>query len=276
VDGRKLRQFMTRFNELKQTFPIELAAYIIEQSAGALHYAHSYKDKMTGHSLAIVHRDISPQNVLISYEGNVKVIDFGIAKATTNSEATRAGVIKGKPSYLSPEQISGEVLDGRSDIFALGIVLWEMLCGKKLKAGDNDLVVLKLIEACQTHVKPPSTVNPKVPKELDYIVLKALAKQREKLGEQRAKEVAGENRGIDDSILAEFEKSTLGEVRAKVDQVKADVRVMIDLDAQELAKAVVDTLNPLFRQFFDSIRGEFNTTIRQFEAEREQGYNAAG
>ncbi len=180
VDGKNLRQFMTRFGELKKAFPVELAAHIIEQAAGALHYAHSFKDKISGQPLNVVHRDISPQNILISFDGTVKVIDFGIAKASTNSESTRAGVIKGKPSYLSPEQISGEQLDGRCDLFALGIVLWEMLCGKKLFAGDNDLAVLKLIESCQTSVKPPSTLNPSVPKELDYIVLRMLAKQREK------------------------------------------------------------------------------------------------
>jgi serine/threonine-protein kinase len=180
VDGKNLRQFNSRFSELKQNFPVELAAHIIEQAASGLHYAHSFKDKITGNPLNIVHRDISPQNILISYEGNVKVIDFGIAKATTNLESTRAGVIKGKPSYLSPEQISGEILDGRSDIFALGAVFWELLTGKKLFSGENDLAVLKLIESCQTHVKPPSTVNPKVPKELDFIVLRTLTKQREK------------------------------------------------------------------------------------------------
>jgi serine/threonine-protein kinase len=180
VDGKNLRQFLQRFSELKQTFPVELAAYIMEQAASGLHYAHCFKDKISGQPLNIVHRDISPQNILIAYEGSVKVIDFGIAKAATNSESTRAGVIKGKPSYLSPEQISGEPLDGRCDIFALGIVLWELLTGKKLFAGENDLAVLKLIESVNTHVKPPSTLNPKVPKELDYIVLKALAKQREK------------------------------------------------------------------------------------------------
>ena len=141
VDGKNLRQFMNRFSEMKKTFPVELAAYIIEQAASGLHYAHSFKDKITGEPLNIVHRDISPQNILISYEGNVKVIDFGIAKAATNSESTRAGVIKGKPSYLSPEQISGEQLDGRSDIFALGVVLWELLVGRKLFAGENDLAV---------------------------------------------------------------------------------------------------------------------------------------
>ena len=180
VDGKNLRQFITRSNELKQPFPTELAAYIIEQAAAGLHYAHSFKDKITGQHLNIIHRDISPQNILLSYDGGIKVIDFGIAKASTNNEATRAGVIKGKPSYLSPEQITGESLDARCDIFALGIVLWELLVGKKLFAGENDLAILKLIESCQTHVKPPSLVNPRVPKELDYIVLRALAKQREK------------------------------------------------------------------------------------------------
>ncbi|MGK5081859.1 serine/threonine-protein kinase [Bdellovibrionota bacterium FG-1] len=180
VDGRNLRQMMTRFSELKQPFPVELAAYIAEQAAAGLYYAHGFKDKVTGASLSIVHRDISPQNIIVSYEGGVKVIDFGIAKANTNSEATRAGVIKGKPSYLSPEQISGDILDGRCDIFALGIVLWEMLCGRKLFQGESDLAVLKQIESCTQHVKAPSTLNPKVPKELDYIVLRALAKQRDK------------------------------------------------------------------------------------------------
>ena len=180
VDGKNLRQIINRFHELNQALPIDLAVYIAEQSSAGLQYAHSYKDKITGEPLNIVHRDISPQNILVSFEGGVKVIDFGIAKATTNSEATRAGIIKGKPSYLSPEQISGDILDGRSDVFALGIVLWEMLTGKKLFAGDNDLAILKLIESCQTHVKPPSTYNSKIPKELDYIVLKTLAKQREK------------------------------------------------------------------------------------------------
>src|SRR5579885_408901 len=180
VDGKNLRQFISKCNELKQGFPIPLAVYIAEQVASGLYYAHTYKDKITGEPLNIVHRDISPQNVLISYEGNVKVIDFGIAKATTNLESTRAGVIKGKPSYLSPEQISGDVLDGRSDLFALGIVLWEMLVGRKLFAGENELAVLKLIEACQTHVKPPSTYNSKVPKELDAIVMKMLSKSVDK------------------------------------------------------------------------------------------------
>lgn len=180
VDGKNLRQLLNRFKELGQTFPVELAAHIIEQSAGGLNYAHTYKDKISGEHLNVVHRDISPQNLLVSFEGAVKIIDFGIAKATTNSEHTRAGVIKGKPSYLSPEQISGDPIDGRTDLFALGAVFWELLVGKKLFAGDNDLAVLKMIESCTSTVRPPSEFNPNVPKELDAIVMKLLAKSPDK------------------------------------------------------------------------------------------------
>lgn len=180
VDGQNLRKFYSRFNELKQRFPIDLAVHVLEEACAGLHYAHTFKDPVTGEPANIIHRDISPQNIMVSYEGSVKIIDFGIAKATNQSEMTRAGVIKGKPSYLSPEQISGEALDARSDVFALGIVLWELLVGKKLFQGENDLAVLKQIESCHAYVKPPSNFNPAVPKELDYLVLKALAKQREK------------------------------------------------------------------------------------------------
>lgn len=180
VDGKNLRQLLNRFKELGQSFPVELAAHIIEQSACGLHYAHSYKDKIKGEHLNVVHRDISPQNLLVSFEGGVKIIDFGIAKATTNSEHTRAGVIKGKPSYLSPEQISGDEVDGRTDLFALGAVFWELLVGRKLFAGDNDLAVLKMIESCTATVQPPSTLNPNVPKEIDVIVMKMLSKSPDK------------------------------------------------------------------------------------------------
>jgi serine/threonine-protein kinase len=180
VDGRNLRQCITRLSEMKQLFPTEVSCYVIEQSCRALEYAHQFKDKFSGKSLNIIHRDVSPQNIIVSYDGAVKVIDFGIAKTEVQSESTRAGVIKGKPSYLSPEQITGEVLDGRSDVFALGTVFWELLTGRKLFAGDNDLAVIRMIENCQNHIKPASQFNPKVPKELDAIIFKSLEKDRTK------------------------------------------------------------------------------------------------
>jgi eukaryotic-like serine/threonine-protein kinase len=180
VEGKSLKQLVQQLQQQQTYLPVEFSAYAIEQVAAGLHYAHAYRDRTTGENLNIIHRDISPQNLLIAYTGNVKIIDFGIAKAASNRQNTRAGVIKGKPSYLSPEQISGEVLDGRSDIFCLGTVLWETLTGRKLFAGDSDLAAIRLIDACDKHVKPPSTINPSVSPELDAITLKALSHNRDK------------------------------------------------------------------------------------------------
>jgi serine/threonine protein kinase len=217
VDGKNLRQLLNRFRELGQSFPVELAAHIIEQAASGLHYAHSYKDKISGDALNVVHRDISPQNILVSYEGGVKIIDFGIAKATTNSEHTRAGVIKGKPSYLAPEQISGDSLDGRTDLFALGTVFWELLVGKKLFAGDNDLAVLKMIESCSTTVRPPSELNPNVPKELDVIVMKLLTKSPDKRY-QSGEEVQRTLRRFLNAYAPDFASSDLSHVSKELFQ----------------------------------------------------------
>jgi serine/threonine-protein kinase len=176
VDGANLKQYLDRLKERKCVFPEEISVYIISQVCQALHYAHTFTDKLTGKPFNIIHRDISPHNIMLTYDGAVKVIDFGIAKADSNSEATQAGTIKGKLSYLAPEYLDGLDLDSRYDEFAVGITLWEMLTGRKLFKANNDLAVLKQIQACK--IPPPSKFNPHVPKELDAIVLKALSKDR--------------------------------------------------------------------------------------------------
>lgn len=180
VDGRNLRQIQTKLASIRERTPIEVSCYIAEQAASGLHYAHTFRDRITGAPLKVVHRDVSPQNIIVSFDGNVKVIDFGVAKATTNADATRAGVIKGKLSYLSPEQVTGDEVDAQTDVFALGIVLWESLTGKRLflAEGENDFKVLKMIEACNSVVRPPSEFNSSVPRELDLIVLQALAREK--------------------------------------------------------------------------------------------------
>ncbi len=176
VDGANLKQYLDRLKERKCVFPEEISVYIISQVCQALHYAHTFTDKLTGKPFNIIHRDISPHNIMLTYDGAVKVIDFGIAKADSNSEATQAGTIKGKLSYLAPEYLDGLDLDPRYDEFAVGITLWEMLTGRKLFTANNDLAVLKQIQACK--IPPPSKFNPHIPKELDAIVLKALSKDR--------------------------------------------------------------------------------------------------
>lgn len=176
IHGANLKQYLDRLKEKKVVFPVEISCYIISQVCLGLHYAHTFTDKLTGKPYNIVHRDISPHNIMLTYDGAVKVIDFGIAKANTNSEATQAGTIKGKLSYLAPEYLDGLELDCRYDEFAVGITLWEMLCSRKLFQANNDLAVLKQIQACK--IIPPSEINPSVPKELDAIVMKALSKDR--------------------------------------------------------------------------------------------------
>ncbi len=176
IHGANLKQYLDRLKEKKVVFPVEISCFIISQVCLGLHYAHTFTDKLTGKPYNIVHRDISPHNIMLTYDGAVKVIDFGIAKANTNSEATQAGTIKGKLSYLAPEYLDGLELDARYDEFAVGITLWELLCSRKLFQANNDLAVLKQIQACK--IIPPSEINPSVPKELDAIVMKALSKDR--------------------------------------------------------------------------------------------------
>lgn len=175
-DGRNLKEYLEKLKERKFVFPVEISTYIISQACQGLYYAHTFRDKLTGQEANIIHRDISPHNIMLTYDGAVKIIDFGIAKSQTNSESTQAGTIKGKLSYLAPEYLEGLELDARYDQFAVGITLWEMLCSRKLFKENNDLAVLKKIQECKIPV--PSSINPNVPKELDTIVLKALSKDR--------------------------------------------------------------------------------------------------
>lgn len=177
-DGRNLKEYLDKLKERKFVFPVEISTYIISQACQGLFYAHTFRDKLTGQEANIIHRDISPHNIMLTYDGAVKIIDFGIAKSQTNSESTQAGTIKGKLSYLAPEYLEGLELDPRYDQFALGITLWEMLCSRKLFKENNDLAVLKKIQECKIPI--PSSINPNVPKELDEIVLKALSKNRNK------------------------------------------------------------------------------------------------
>ncbi|TMB36055.1 MAG: PEGA domain-containing protein [Deltaproteobacteria bacterium] len=172
VSGRDVRQLNERFRKIGRPMPIPQACFILSRVCEALDYAHRKRD---GHGvpLGIVHRDISPQNVLVSFDGNVKLIDFGIAKAESRFSKTQAGILKGKFSYMSPEQVKGHAVDHRSDIFATGVLLWEMLCGQKLFTGDSDIAVLEKVRAAE--VAPPRTLNPSIPEGLEEVVLRSLA-----------------------------------------------------------------------------------------------------
>ena len=150
--------------------------FVVMQVCEGLDYAHNKRDAQ-GRELNLVHRDVSPQNVLVAYEGEVKLIDFGIAKAAGKASKTQAGILKGKFGYMSPEQVRGLPVDRRSDIFALGIVLYELLTGERLFVGESDFSTLEKVR--NVEILPPSTFNRQIPPELERIVLKALAKDVE-------------------------------------------------------------------------------------------------
>ncbi len=173
VQGQDLRAVLKRKSATKTKLKVSTACHIAIKVCEGLHYAHNKQDHF-GKRLNLVHRDISPHNILISNEGEVKIIDFGIAKADGRSTQTMAGLVKGKFAYMSPEQIRGLPVDHRSDVFATGILLHEMLTSRPLFQAGTEFETLKRARAA--HADPPSSLNPEVPPELDAIALKALAR----------------------------------------------------------------------------------------------------
>jgi serine/threonine protein kinase len=175
VHGKDLSDVIRAAQLAGREVPPEMAVYICREVCKGLHYAHSKTD-MSGAPLALIHRDISPHNVLVSFMGEIKITDFGIAKAATIMNKTAVGILKGKYGYMSPEQARGQPLDHRSDIFNTGIVLYELLVGERCFAGSSDFSTLNLMR--NATVTPPTKINTNVPKELEAIVLKSLSADR--------------------------------------------------------------------------------------------------
>jgi serine/threonine protein kinase len=173
VEGRDLRAVWNRCAKKQVAFPIDVAVYIVKELCRGLAYAHSFPD------LHLVHRDISPPNVLVSYTGEVKLTDFGLASSTLKLEKTAPGIIYGKVAYMSPEQARGEKLDGRSDMYAAAIVLWELLTGRQLFPPGKDQPQDLLARAKNPEPMRPSKRAPRVPVELDEICLRALAPSKD-------------------------------------------------------------------------------------------------
>jgi serine/threonine protein kinase len=176
VPGKDLRTMFERCRKRGEVLPVPMSCYVISRVCEGLDYAHRKKD-IHGRDLHIVHRDVSPQNILVSYEGEVKLIDFGIAKAANKASKTQAGILKGKFGYMSPEQVRGLPIDRRSDIFSVGIVLYELLTGERLFVGESDFSTLEKVR--NVEIMPPSTYNTRIPEELESIVLKALSREPE-------------------------------------------------------------------------------------------------
>jgi TonB family protein len=172
VEGKDLRSLLNAGRRRGLHLPMGLALLIAARLASALDYAHRKRD-FEGRELGLVHRDVSPQNVLISHEGDVKLCDFGIAKAVSKAGQTQMGALKGKLQYMSPEQAWGRAVDARSDIFSLGAVLFEMLTGERLFSGESEMSVLESVR--QGRARSPREVDPSLPADVDEIVTRALA-----------------------------------------------------------------------------------------------------
>ncbi len=171
IDGKNLAEIMAHE---KKGLPVDLSIFLIQKISSGLYYSHTKKSADTKEPLNIVHRDISPQNMLISFKGEVKISDFGISKARSEPSFTQAGVIKGKLSYLSPEQALGKETDHQSDLYALGIIFYEILSGKRLYRFNNELEALSALP--KTKVTPIIEVRSDIPEGVNDIVMKCLEK----------------------------------------------------------------------------------------------------
>ena len=228
VDGRDLRSIEQSGHAHSVQLPVPLAVYIASKVASALDYAHRRRDA-EGHELNIVHRDVSPQNILISYEGDIKLCDFGIAKAASKASKTQSGALKGKIQYMSPEQAWGKPIDRRSDLFSLGVVLHELLTGERLFRGDTDITVLEKVRSAE--VIPPSRMNPEVPTNLDAVVLKALAKDPD----ERYANASDLLRDLDSVLYSYTPAPGSADVAIYLHRLQAEETAVADSKAREAA-----------------------------------------
>ncbi|MCA9524256.1 MAG: serine/threonine protein kinase, partial [Myxococcales bacterium] len=172
IQGKDLFQILRKLYTTGIKIPIEAGVFIGMEICSGLHYAHNKRDA-NGRPLGIIHRDISPQNILLSFDGEVKIIDFGIAKAAERFTATETGVIKGKFYYMSPEQAKGLKLDHRSDIFSAGLILYEILTSSLVYTDEDDVTLLHRVQ--EANIRPPLVVRPELSPMLDKIIMKSLS-----------------------------------------------------------------------------------------------------
>jgi serine/threonine-protein kinase len=227
LEGLPLHTLRTRIARAQGELPAALSAYIVAQALKGLHYAHELTD-YDGVPLGIVHRDISPHNLFATYNGEVKLLDFGIAKALGNSSQTQTGVLKGKLKYMSPEQAACEEVDRRSDLFAIGIVLWEMLAGRRLFEGET----VRVINSVLNNDAPLlSSIKKDIDPELERIVAKALQRSRDaryQTAEQMRLELEAflrkQPEDVSDAALARLMNDNFGATR---DAVRQSIRAFL-------------------------------------------------
>ncbi|MBK8998849.1 MAG: serine/threonine protein kinase [Myxococcales bacterium] len=245
VDGADLKAIIDQARRGGKPFPLELAALICLRICEGLSYAHEASDGH-GHTLGIVHRDMSPPNVLITRHGEVKIVDFGLAKANSQLEKSEPGIIKGKFSYLSPEAALGQPIDHRTDIFAVGIILWEMLAGRRLFLGDSDLDTVRQVQAAR--IPPIKQFHPHATAELDRVLAKALARDPA----QRYQSARDLGRDLNDLLFHSGHPVSSFDIAALVEPI---VRSREDVKQRDKKKSIIGSLieEALFE--FTSLQG---------------------
>ena len=274
IAGKDLTHVLRKVQLADQRLPVPVAVYIAQKSAEALHYAHTLTDK-DGNCLNLVNRDVSPSNIRISYDGEVKIIDFGIARAK-NRATSEIGTLKGKFSYMSPEQIRGLPLDGQTDIFSLGIVLYEMLTMERLFKGESETVLMEKVR--QSVIPPPSTINKRVSPELDEVVLRALARDK-----KARYQTAGEFAEALLKILTpyKFSVNELGDLMKRLfhddylkDREVAQIAATLDSQFQMVDTGKTESFESLISENFD-VTGIMEMEVDMDPWEEEEGEEAS-
>jgi serine/threonine-protein kinase len=272
VDGEPLNIIM-KYAATRGGIPLAIAVSIAAQACRGLHAAHELRDE-NGTLVGLVHRDVSPQNVLLTYEGVVKVVDFGVAKATSRaSNETEAGQLKGKIAYMSPEQLRGERIDRRTDVFAMGILLYMMTTGTHPFRGDDQGQTIKRISSDEL-VTPPSAIVPGYPAGLEAVVMQALAKDASKRYPTANDMLIGLTRALPPSMrpstdeeVAEFLRSLLPD---RLEKRKAAIKGALEAaDRREAGKSVP-------RMADDGTPDEAPTVLEGLVSNREMTPSAEG
>jgi serine/threonine-protein kinase len=245
LEGQPLSHVYARGRKAGQ-LPLAMYIRIVCDALAGLHYAHDLAD-FDGKPLNLVHRDVSPQNIFVTFDGQVKILDFGIAKAAVNaSSQTETGVLKGKVRYMAPEQIGGDLLDRRADIFAVGAILWEILADEKIWSGVPDLTVMQRVTSGD--VPSPRSVNPNAPEVFVAICMKAMSLEpSDRYATAQEMQIALEDALTDTG--ASFKQRDLGgRVAELFADTRAEIRSIIEVQmrrAAELSSAELDSLRPV-------------------------------
>jgi serine/threonine protein kinase len=242
LEGQPYSRILHRARTSGQPTPMAMSLRILAECLAGLHYAHELKD-FDGTPLRFVHRDVSPHNIFVTYDGTIKVLDFGIAKAVGGTAETRTGVLKGKVGYMAPEQLFDDTIDRRADIYAAGVMLWEACAGRRLWTGASDVAVLTKV----ANEKVPSlrTVNPNVSEELDRICLKACARKRE----ERYQSAADFQNDIEEYLTTLHERALPRDVGKYVSErfadLKEETRSLIEMQLAKVKTSGTGEFEPI-------------------------------